>query len=227
MGSAGAGNGAGGDGSGSTVGVSCHDTTLAHVCSLPRVAVVLDGQEGNETPSRAMAAAMAAQCKPAPTVREVSQTVPDALNPASGRPISGAHELLVAGGSSFYARLLGYVDDNGISPVRDVFVSDTRLLEFTNAKTGEILVSRGLDEPNDSHDFFVIQLMRDPITGSIVLNAEGFWESGTVAAAYFFQHGMLTNLSAFDKAWYIYDWTDKNGDKLPNDDEMTLVKSAD
>jgi len=173
-----------------------------------------------------MAAAMVAMCSPAPTSREVLQTAVDALNPASGRPISGAHELLIAAGSSFYAHLLNYADNNNISLVRDVFVSDTRQLEFTEATTGAVLVSRSIDEPNDSHDFFVIQLMRDSITGSIVLNAEGFWESGTVAAAYFFQYGILADLGSFDKAWYVYDWTDKNGDKLPNLDEMTLVKAA-
>jgi hypothetical protein len=68
--------------------------------------------------------------------------------------------------------------------------------------------------------------MRDAASGSLVLNAQGFWLSGTVAAAYQLKEGMLPNLSTFDQAWYVYEWADMNGDKLPNLDEMTLKASG-
>lgn len=220
-------SGAGGEGgSGPGTCVACHDTVIANVCALPKVVVILDGQDGNQIPGRAMGAALAAQCNPAPALSEASQTVPDALNPASGRPVSGAHELLVAAGGNFFARLVGYVDSQKISPIYSYFDGETGTLEFRKSATDAIVQSRPLGEPSDSHDYFALQIMRDSITGSLVLNAEGFWESGTVAAAYFFKNGVLPNVAAFDKAWYVYDWTDKNGDMAPNLDEMTLVASG-
>jgi len=216
--------GAGGQ-AGTSACVACHDTTLANICALPKVAVVLDGQDGNQVPGRAMAAALAAQCTPAPTIREVSQTVPDALNPSNGRPVSGAHELLVAAGGSYYARLLGYVDAQKISPIYWHYDGVTTI-EFRKNSNDEVVVTRQTTEDNTMHDFFVIQLMRDPTSGSLVLNAEGFWESGTVAAAYFFANGILPNLNTFDKSWYVYEWTDKDGDLAPDVDEMKLVSSG-
>ncbi|MES1177925.1 MAG: hypothetical protein ABUL62_26620 [Myxococcales bacterium] len=213
--------GAGGD---SGACVSCHDIAIANVCSVPQVAVILDGADGNEAAGRALAAAIAAQCTPAPVIREVSQTVTDALNPASGRPISGAHELLIAAGGSFFARLLVYLDSKRVSPIYSY--SEGGTLEFRKAANDETVVARQASEPNDDHDFFVIQFLREPTSGSIILNAQGFWLSGTVAASYFFEKAMLPHLSDFDKGWYVYEWQDKNGDKAPDLDEMSEVASG-
>ena len=220
------GAGAGGEGGqGSRGCVACQDTTLANLCSIPRIAVVLDGQVGNETPGRAIAAAIAAQCPAAPELREVLQTVPDALNPASGRPVAGAHELLVAAGGSFYARLLVYLDTQKLTHLY-WYYDQQHTVEFRKSATDEAVIARDTAEPYDNHDFFVIQFMRDPSTGSLILNAEGFWLSGTVAAAYFFEHGMLPNLSQFDKSWYVYEWTDKDGDLAPDSNEMEQIAAG-
>ena len=50
--------------------------------------------------------------------------------------------------------------------------------------------------------------------------------SGTVAATYFFEKQVLPNLSTFDKAWYIYEWTDSDGDKAPDLNEITEAASG-
>ncbi|MEO6603853.1 MAG: hypothetical protein ABIQ16_28475 [Polyangiaceae bacterium] len=205
--------------------VSCHDTVLANVCSVPQIAVVLDGQDGNETTGRALAAALVAHCEPAPLVREVKQTVPDALNPASGRPVSGAHELLVSAGGSYFARLLVYLDSQRVSPIYS-YDDGESTIGFREASNDHTVVSRQKDEPNEDHDFFVIQIARDATTGSLVLNAQGFWVSGTIAATYFFSHGMLPTLETFDKAWYVYEWKDKNGDHAPDLNEITAVAAG-
>lgn len=218
-------SGAAGAGGAAGSCVSCHDTVLANVCSVPQIAVVLDGADVNEKAGRALAAALSAYCQPAPIVREVLQTVPDALNPASGRPVSGAHELLVAAGGSFYARLLVYLDSQRVSPIYSYYDGKTTI-EFRSASDDATVVSRQNDESNDDHDFFVIQLARDATTGSLILNAQGFWVSGTIAATYFFEHGVLPSLETFDKAWYVYEWKDKNGDKAPDLNEIAQVASG-
>jgi hypothetical protein len=79
---------------------------------------------------------------------------------------------------------------------------------------------------NLSHDFFIIQFMRDASSGSLVLNAQGFWESGTVAATYQLVNVVLPALSTFDKSWYAYEWSDMNGDMAPDADEITLKATS-
>ena len=68
--------------------------------------------------------------------------------------------------------------------------------------------------------------MRDPDSGSLILNAQGFFLSGTVAAAYHLNNALLPELAAQDQAWYAFDWTDRNGDKAPNTDEIALLSSG-
>jgi hypothetical protein len=83
-----------------------------------------------------------------------------------------------------------------------------------------------IDTDHDSHDFFVIQFMRDAESGSLVLNAQGLWLSGTVAATYQITNGFLPNLAVLDKAWYAYEWDDTSGDLAPQLDEITLIDSG-
>jgi len=68
--------------------------------------------------------------------------------------------------------------------------------------------------------------MRDAKSGSLILNAQGLWLSGTIAAAHQLEHAILPNLAAADKAWYAYEWTDQDGDQAPDSNEIQLVDSG-
>jgi hypothetical protein len=203
----------------------CQDSTLAGVCSVAKVTVVLDGQLGNETPARAIAAALAAQCIPAPVVREVSQSEADAVNTSTGRPVAGGDELLVSAGGYYYAHLINYVTSGPVAPVYSIQNGDN--LEFRLRATNALIVSNPAGGSHDATDAFVIQFMRDPSSGSLILNAQGFWQSGTSAAAYYFANAMLPTLSTRTEAWYAYQWTDANGDLAPELDEITLIAAGD
>jgi hypothetical protein len=98
--------------------------------------------------------------------------------------------------------------------------------QYVKSSNDEVVLSLPIDEDHDSHDLFIIQFMRDPASGSLALNAQGLWLSGTNAAAYQLIEGMLPNLASFDKAWYAYEWTDKDDDKAPDLNEMELIDSG-
>jgi hypothetical protein len=88
------------------------------------------------------------------------------------------------------------------------------------------VVSLPVAGDHDSHDFFIIQFSRDPDSGSLVLNAQGFWLSGTVAAAHLLTNQILPNVATYTEGWYAYEWTDANGDKLPDVGEIELTDSG-
>ena len=203
---------------------ACRDSALSQVCSVARITVVLDGQDGNQTPARSMAAGLSATCLPSPTVREVSQDVADAVNTANGRPVAGGGELLIAAGGTFFAHLTAYVSSQPVSPVYSNFENDT--LQYRKRSDASIVASAPYSADHDSQDFFVLQFMRDPASGSLILNAQGFWQSGTTAAAFYFNQAMLPALSTFGKSWYVYKWTDANADMMPDLNEITLIDSG-
>jgi hypothetical protein len=222
--------GAGGGGAGPGPGVTCHDTTLANVCAIGKVVVILDTNknptEGNRAPGRAIGAALAAKCVPSPIVTEAEQDSVDALNFTTGRPVSGGGELLVVAGGPFFQNLEDYVEKQEISPLYLFVDMGADLQQFKSRADDEVIASRTISGDNESHDFFAIQFMRDPQSGSLVLNAQGFWLSGTNAASFLLLNGILPNIASYDEAWYVYEWTDADADKAPDLNEIELVDSG-
>ena len=207
--------------------VTCHDVALANLCAIGKVIVILDTNknpnEGNRAPGRAVGAALGAQCQPTPVVSEEEQDSVSALNFTTGRPVSDGGELLLVAGGFFYQNLQGYVEQQGISPLY-VKVEDSR--QQLMRRADDSVVARDATVDVESHDYFALQFMRDPASGSLVLNFQGFWLSGTEAAAFFMMNGVLPDLAAFDQAWYVYEWTDQNGDKQPDLAEIQLHASG-
>jgi hypothetical protein len=222
--------GAGGDGGGTVaeICVECHDTTLANVCSVGKVTVILDTSkntsDGNRVPGRALGAALQDNCPTSPVLTEAEQDSVDALNITTGRPVSDSSELLVVAGGPFYQNVEGYLESQHITPL--YWTYNTKESEYRRSGTDEVVVSLPLEGDHDSHDIFIVQFARDPASGSLILNEQGFWESGTVAGAYQIIHGLLPDLTRLDKAWYAYEWTDQNGDKAPSLDEIKLLDSG-
>jgi hypothetical protein len=207
---------------------ACHDTTLANVCSVAKVVVILDTnkntEDGDRAPGQAIGNALAEQCPTEPELTETMQNSAEALNLTTGRPVSNSSELLVIAGGPFFQDLEGYLEEQKVSPL--YWSGETDSTGYRLRATGELVVSMPIAEDHETSDAFIIQFMRDPDSGSLVLNAQGLWLSGTVAAAYQLTNGLLPTLSEQDQAWYAYRWTDQDGDKAPDADEIVLVDSG-
>ena len=219
--------GDGSGGAGASDCVACHDVALANLCSIGKVIVILDTNknptEGNRASGRAVGAALGAQCQPAPTVSEEEQDSVSALNFTTGRPVSGGGELLLVAGGRFYQNLESYAEQS-ISPLY-VEVKDGKQQFMRRGDATPVARDTNVDDI-ESHDFFALQFMRDAASGSLVLNLQGFWLSGTEAAAFFMIHGVLPELPQFDQARYIYEWTDANGDDEPDLAEIEPIASG-
>ena len=224
--------GEGGTGGTSSAYVACHPVTIANICAIANAIVILDtsrnASDGNRVPGRAIGAALKAKCSPAPSLSEAEQDSVEALNLQSGRPVSGGKELLVVAGGPFYQIVEEYLEDQRIAPLywNVVNPNNPTASQYVKSSNDEVVLTLPVDEDHDSHDLFIIQFMRDPASGSLALNAQGLWLSGTNAAAYQLIEGMLPNLASFDKSWYAYEWTDKDNDKAPDLNEMELIDSG-
>lgn len=207
---------------------ACRDLTLESLCAVSKIVVILDtnknSSDGNRVPGRAMGAALAEQCPTKPELVEAEQDSVEALNLTTGRPVSNSAELLVVAGGPFYQNLEGYLEEQRIAPIYWKVAEGAA--EFRLSKNDELVASMPIAGDHESRDIFIIQLLRDPDSGSLILNAQGFWLSGTLAAAHFLTNDVLPQLSQHDKAWYAYEWTDLDGDKSPAIGELTLLDSG-
>lgn len=208
--------------------VNCLDATFSNVCSVAKVTVILDSNkntsDGNRVPGRAIGAALRDNCPTRPTLSEAEQDSVEALNITTGRPVSDSSELLVVAGGPFFQNLEGYLEDKKIMPLYWTYNSE--VTEYRSSATQQVVASLPIAGDHDSHDLFIIQFTRDPASGSLILNEQGFWLSGTVAGAYQVTHGLLPDLAQQDRAWYVYEWTDQDGDKAPALNEIQLLDSG-
>jgi hypothetical protein len=99
-------------------------------------------------------------------------------------------------------------------------------VEFRLSADDEQVASIPLSSVSDTNDLLVIQLARDPLTGSLTLNAYGFDAIGTAAAAWYFANVMAPELASYTESWYVYTWTDDSTDGPSGADEFALQGSG-
>lgn len=202
----------------------CVAARLSSLCEVGKLAVVLDGQDGDDPTGRALSQALVTHCATSQTSREVSQTVADVLNPSTGQPVSGGAELLLIAGGNYFQKAMGYLVANKVSPLTNLGTFDT--YEIHDSASNALIASERIADVSDSHDLFAVQFIRDPSSSSLILNAYGFTVGGTAAATYYFTDVIAPNLATTDKAWFVGEWTDKDADKQPDLDELTLISSG-
>ena len=180
-----------------------------------------------------MGAALVAQCAPTPTSREIDQTSSDPIgvaNPTTGQPVAAADELLVVAGGYFFQKIANYSEMT--QPVAPIYAhSDATTGEYRVRGTGtgggaDTAIASFSTVEDTSHYFFVVQFMRDPISGSLILNAQGFFQNATAIAADYFDQQMLPTLSTFTKSWYVFEWTDANADHIAQPTEIVPTGSG-
>ena len=202
----------------------CAPARLSSACQVGKLVVVLDGQVGDDPTGRALSQALVAHCSVSQTSREVSQTVADVLNPSTGQPVSGSDQLLLVAGGNYFQKGMGYLVANKISPLTNLGTFDT--YEIHDTVSNALIASERIADVSDSHDLFAVQFMREPHSNSLILNAYGFTVGGTAAATYYFTDVIAPSLATIDKAWYVGEWTDKDADKQPDSDELTILGSG-
>ena len=80
---------------------------------------------------------------------------------------------------------------------------------------------------SNSQDMFLIEAFIDN-SGNKVFIVYGYGWKGTFAAGLFFKSIICPNMSSYSNAYYVYRWTDSNGDGFVdlNEIDMTPVASG-
>ena len=195
-------------------GTACAPTVFTNVCLNPRVTVLLDDLVVDGDAGVTIGNALQAGCAPTPTLRVVGVDA-GVINASNGRPLVRSSELVVAAGGSFRQKLVDYLESNNVSPAYDS--SNSTILSFSARDGGgATLVSAMESTVTPSHDYFLVELVREPGNGSLSLLAYGFRAPGTQAAAWYFNASMLPNHATLGDSWYLVEWTDGNANGLPD-----------
>ena len=200
----------------------CAAATLSNLCKTSSMAVVLNGISTDNSAADVLSGAIETYCEPVPALRTESQASTSLFNPATGQPVAGGGEVLLLAGGPFGHKHVAYLEDNGITPIQSR-LGDGNMLELRESASNNVVVSTPFASATDSHDYFVIQMARDPATGTTTAMAYGFFDPGTRAAAWYFANVLMPSLSTFSASWYVFEWTDMDGDEAPEASEISKV----
>jgi hypothetical protein len=123
-------------------------------------------------------------------------------------------DLLVLACGPHFNKTAGFLEQQRSIPVYNGGAYPT--IQFIRSADDAVIGASTFPESTASHDMIVIQIGRERVTGTAALVLYGFHPNGTRAAAWQFAHVMAPKLESYGEAYYVYDWTDTNGDELPN-----------
>ncbi|MFO0696007.1 MAG: hypothetical protein U0230_20760 [Polyangiales bacterium] len=193
------------------------------LCAIGNGLVVQDGVPTDDTAGADMGSSLASACGSFPTTSAM-QNKPGVLEPSTGRPIGGPGSLYLVGGGETIQNAIAYLQAND-TPLTVSRSGNQYIL--TSRSTGQVVLSVDATTLDASHDLALIQVVREPRSGTVVLNAYGYYETGTKAGAFYFATQIAPSLATDANAYYVILWTDGNGDTMPNaGDTFMLVGSG-
>jgi hypothetical protein len=220
----------------------CLSAVLANVCNSPKSTFLLDGLNVDDATDPIVRDGLLSACfLPTSSAIIVGQSASDTLHqdltgapdPLKGRPVVGSGDMQVVVGGPFGQTLIRYLETQGITSVYNSFDANGARFYRRSVDGGvdSIIVDAPQADVNQTHSFFLIEMVVDPTTGTLMLAIDGFNAKGTTVAAWFFLNQMLPNRSSLDKSFYVYEWTAGPGDggtnPLPSFADMfTLLASG-
>lgn len=204
----------------------CGNNILANVCSSKKATFLLDGLQGDQEATLVLQAAIAARCTPPPMAMAVSQSVATAINTTTGQPVAGGGELLVAVGGDSGQRLVNYLEDSGTSHVYNEYDGVNTLWFKRRDASNAILATVTMSTLTPTHDYFLVEVVFDPISGTFSLVLYGLDSPGTKAGAYYFANTILPSITTQTNSWYLYEWMGMNAGGAGPGDTFTLLASG-
>lgn len=193
--------------------ITCSPMQFASLCANPGpLTLVTDGHATDDEAGRGLAAAVSAACHvAAATTAPQTSAIED---PTDGRPLIGSGHTIILAGGPFFQKALAYLENTSASaPV--VFSSTSTTYSLVRRSTGVTIATSDTTLITSQHDFFVVELLTEPISGTLAVAAYGFQPPGTAAASWYASHVMLTDLTTAMLTWAVVEWTDADGDALP------------
>jgi len=202
-------NSTGGSDAGTPIACSnggCTALAIRNLCDSPRTTLIKDEFPADNAANAVIQQALLDNCVPAPAATTLEKGASGPIDPMTGRPLSGKDDLLTIAGGAYVQKTVQYLDLTGATPV--YLSPQTSAWQYISRSPGApILAEMPYASFGPTHDIFVIELVRDPLSGAPVLITFGQEPESTAAAAWYVAHQMLPNRSSFGKSWYVYEWT--------------------
>ena len=201
----------------------CIGLSFARVCDVARFTVLQSGVLADDAAAQQIGQSMSA-CAPSPATSVVdTRNGGGGLLDANGRPLVSRDETFISAGGSFGQPFVRWYEGTGHSPV----VDSSTATEASLSNAGSLIFSEPMANIGPSLDYFTLEFVRSTPNGPLSVIGYGFYGPGTAAAAWYFEHRIMTQRSASSASWYVVRWNDTDGDLKPGQaDQFTLLRSG-
>ena len=209
-------------------GMSCQNKTFPNFCANRNVVAIRDGQPLDNAATTVLASTITQYCSATTQVTFGDDNDPLFVDQDGGALLQGGGSTVVTAGGPFPNLPVKWLERTR-KVTKVYFSNNTPGTEFyfkqrlapDAGMADPILVTRlqsactadggtgGLH-----NDVFLIELAIDPASGTLALITYGLCSpgNGTATAAWYWANVMLPNRAAYPDSWYLYEWTDTNGD---------------
>ena len=192
------------------------------ICLFMRAIVVPDVMAVDTQVSQQVLASVQTACGVTFTVRQVSQSDPGILA-ADGRPLWDPSELGMLTGGPQIHDAVRYLD---MSATQIYVQSSDPDAVWGERATNNVVISLPLTDFTAAHDVGIMQIIQEPIGGTVSLNVYGHATQGTLAAAYYLTTVVVPNLRTDRRRYYVIEWTDQDGDEMPTAADLFELRGS-
>lgn len=208
-------------------GSACKEPTYPNFCANAKVYVIHDGIAGDDMSADLMASTITANCPPTTVVTTADQTDPALVDQASGRPLAGAGVTYVLGGGPFPNKVLRWLERTYLVTPIYFDAPDGINFYWRERKTGTAVAQLAGNACSNRRDQFLVELVTDPMSGTLSLIGYGACNAnGTRAAAWFYANKLLPNAMSYPDSWYVFDWFDTNNTLTPDEGDTFTVRAS-
>jgi len=208
----------------------CEEAVLGNVCDNPAATLFFDPYSADNAATITLGAALGSTC-------HMTIESPDAapFEPDSGQPTTGISDLCVIGGGAFGQPAVAYLDSRGLTDVTlgtandDAGVFDLIFTDRLGPGPPRVIAAAPFSSTPTNTDYFLVELVVDPASGSLCLVVLGMGAQGTSAGAYYVANMFFATgaYKASTKSWYVYHWVASSETGVPgSSDTFTLVASG-
>jgi hypothetical protein len=205
-------------------GTACQMAIWDNVCANPKSILLKDHLDADESTANDLQVALTSLCTaPGYQAQEVYPEDAGVIDNDTGRPLVRGGELLIAPGGSFRQKLVAFLESNGYTNPYD----QSTVTEITLAtRDAGVIVDQPSSTVSDTHDFFIVELVREPTRGSLSLVVYGYYGTGTEAGGVFLTQQILASPSSFPNHWYIVEWTDNGAPPGPDPTDTFTIRAS-
>jgi len=149
----------------------------------------------------------------------ILQTDPAKINQTTGRPLFTGN--LVTFGGRFANKVTKYYEDRGLSMI--TFSQNSTHYIFARGSIVAYAVAKSTYNFS-REDFFVMQVLQED--SRLVFLIWGIEYTGTYASGICFADIVYPNLTSYNQGYYIFKWTDLDGNCVQTSNEITQIASG-